>query len=141
MRFEKESSEAAVEGAVATAKFHRSLERQGVRFHVTGSNDGSLDALRIVPSGLEIDNRAIERAMAGTVSGAETADLNADGSQEIRVYVSSAGRSSYDSRVACSADNVVEYGSRARCREAGETELSSFIAGKGFRRIPAVPIR
>jgi len=41
----------------------------------------------------------------GTVSGAEVADLNGDGSPEVYVYIQSAGSGSYGSLVAYSADN------------------------------------
>jgi hypothetical protein len=67
-------------------------------------NDSSLNTLEIVPGGLEIDNRKISRQIEGVVTGAEVADLNADGSPEIYVYVTSAGSGSYGSVVAYSAN-------------------------------------
>jgi Periplasmic lysozyme inhibitor of I-type lysozyme len=88
----------------ATAVFDRTLELQGIRFHVTSAEEGSINTLRIVPSGLEIDNSPIERSINGTVTGAEVADLNVDGSPEIYVYVTSAGSGSYGSLVAYSAN-------------------------------------
>jgi hypothetical protein len=87
-----------------TAVFDRTLELQGIRFHVTSADEGSINTLRIVPSGLEIDNSPIERTIDGTVTGAEVADLNVDGSPEIYVYVTSAGSGSYGSLVAYSAN-------------------------------------
>jgi hypothetical protein len=84
--------------------FDRTLELQGIKFHVTSANDGSINTLRIVPAGLEIDNSPIVRTIDGTVTGAEVADLNADGSPEIYVYVTSAGSGSYGSLVAYSAN-------------------------------------
>jgi hypothetical protein len=90
--------------AAARGPFDRSLELQGIRFHVTSANQGSINTLRIVPSGLEIDHSPIERTVDGTVTGAEVADLNADGSPEIYVYVTSAGSGSYGSLVAFSAN-------------------------------------
>ena len=44
------------------------------------------------------------RTIEGTVTGAEVADLNVDGSPEIYVYVTSAGSGSYGSLVAYSAN-------------------------------------
>jgi Periplasmic lysozyme inhibitor of I-type lysozyme len=84
--------------------FDRTLELLGVRFRVTSPNDSSINKLTIVPFGLEIDNSTIRREVDGTVTGAEVADLNADGSPEIYVYVASAGSGSYGSLVAYAAN-------------------------------------
>lgn len=84
--------------------FNRTLEFQGIRFHVTSPNQGSVNTLRIVPEGLERDNAAIEQTIEGSVTGAEAADLNADGSPEVYVYIQSAGSGSYGSLVAYSAN-------------------------------------
>jgi hypothetical protein len=75
--------------------FDRTLSLQG---------SGSINTLHIVPSGLAIDNSPIEREIDGTVTGAEIADLNADGSPEIYVYITSAGSGSYGSLVAYSVN-------------------------------------
>ena len=80
--------------------FNSTLELQGVRFVVTCKNEGSINTLHIVPAGLEIDNSPVVREIDGTVTGAEVADLNLDGSPEVYVYVSSAGSGSYGSVVA-----------------------------------------
>ncbi len=87
------------------AGFDRTLELQGVKFHVTCPNDSSLNQVTITPTGLEIDNSAMVREADGTVVGAEVADLNVDGSPELYVYVQSAGSGSYGSLVAFSANN------------------------------------
>jgi hypothetical protein len=100
----RKSAAARATSAVTSAAFDRTLELQGIRFHVTSANEGSINTLRIVPSGLEIDNSPIKRTINGTVTGAEVADLNADGSPEIYVYVTSAGSGSYGSLVAYSAN-------------------------------------
>lgn len=76
----------------------------GVGFHLRSANDASLNRLRIVPSGLAVDNTPIERQVDGQVIGAELADLNADGSPELYVYLRSAGSGSYGSLVAYSAN-------------------------------------
>ena len=80
--------------------FDQVLSLQGIRFHVTCPNQGSINALRIEPQGLKTKNDLITREIEGTVSGAEVADLNADGSPEVYVYVTSAGSGSYGSLVA-----------------------------------------
>jgi hypothetical protein len=84
--------------------FERTLELLGIRFRVTSPNDSSINRLTIVPLGLEVDNSTITREIEGTVTGAEVADLNADGSPEIYVYVASAGSGSYGSLVAYAAN-------------------------------------
>lgn len=84
--------------------FDKTLELQGISFHVSSTNHGSINTLKIVPAGLEIDNSAIEREIDGTVTGAEVADINADGSPEIYVYATSAGSGSYGSLIAYSAN-------------------------------------
>lgn len=86
------------------ASFDKTLELQGIRFHVMSSHKGGADTLRIVPTGLEIDNSPIVQTINGTVTGAEVADLNVDGSPEIYIYVTSTGNGSYGSLVAYSAN-------------------------------------
>jgi hypothetical protein len=54
-----------------------------------------VNKLRIVPSGRLSQRTPITQEVYGTVTGAEIADLNADGWPEIYVYVSSAGSGSY----------------------------------------------
>lgn len=43
--------------------------------------------LRIIPTGLKIDNSPIERDIGGVVTGADIGDINVDGSPEINVYI------------------------------------------------------
>lgn len=86
------------------AVFERTLELQGIRFTVHSANQGSINTVRVQPAGLEIDNSAMAREIDGIVTGAEVADLNADGSPEVYVYVSSAGSGSYGSLVAFAAN-------------------------------------
>ena len=85
--------------------FDRSFKLQGVGFHVSSANNGSVNHLKIVPSGLAIDNAVIVREIDGQVTRAEVADLNADGSPELYVYVRSAGSGSHGSLVAFSANH------------------------------------
>lgn len=77
----------APKGAPATGgAFNRTLELQGIRFGVSCANESSVNTLHIVPSGLDTNNLPIVRTIDGTVTGAEVADLNVDGSPEIYVY-------------------------------------------------------
>ena len=84
--------------------FDQTLSLQGISFHVTSANTGSVNKVRIQPKGLKIDNQPIEKEIDGTMIGAEVADLNVDGSPEIYVYATSAGSGSYGSLVAYSAN-------------------------------------
>ena len=85
--------------------FDQTFELQGISFHVTCPNQGSINQLEIIPAGLEIDNAVINREIDGSVTGAEVADLNGDGSPEIYVYINSAGSGTYGSLVAYSTNN------------------------------------
>lgn len=90
--------------AIPNFGFNKTLSLQGIQFQLICANLGSINTLQIVPSGLEIDNSPIVRDVDGTVTGAEVADLNADGSPEIYVYITSAGSGGYGSLVAYSAN-------------------------------------
>jgi len=85
--------------------FDKTLTLQGITFHVQATDEGSLNQLTIAPSGLEIVNDVIKQEIDGRVTGAEIADINADGSPEIYIYVTSAGSGSYGSLVAYSSNN------------------------------------
>ena len=99
------SAQAATAPApAASTRFDRTLELYGVTFIITCDNDSSINQLSIVPAGLEIDNTAITQDVDGTVVGAEAADLDANGSPELYVYVRSAGSGSYGSLVAYAAN-------------------------------------
>ena len=86
--------------------FNETLALQGITFQVTSANSSSLNRLSIRPSGLKVDNTLIDREIDGTVTGAEVADLNVDGSPELYVYVNSAGSGSYGSLVAYAANKL-----------------------------------
>jgi len=83
-----------------TSGFDKILKLQGLSFHVQATNEGSLNQLTITPSGLSGTNPVIKQEIDGSVTGAEVADLNADGFPEIYVYVNAAGSGSYGSLVA-----------------------------------------
>jgi len=94
-----------VTGFADQTGFDKVLKLEGITFHVQATNEGSLNQLTITPSGLSIDNSVIKQEIDGSVTGAEVADLNSDGSPEIYVYVNSAGSGSYGSLVAYAANN------------------------------------
>jgi len=81
--------------AYAQSPFNQTLSLQGVQFAVSCANEGSLNTLRITPSGRIQNPRVIEQEVDGTVVGAEVADLDGNGWPEIYVYVQSAGSGSY----------------------------------------------
>jgi hypothetical protein len=69
-----------------------------ISFQVTSKGN----KLRIVPSGLKIDNTAIERNIKGMVTGADIGDINVDRSPEIYVYMKDKNNTSL---IAYSANN------------------------------------
>ena len=81
--------------AKADTAFNKTLNLQGMSFHVTCANEGSENTLRITPSGAPHAPRAIEQKIEGSVVGAEVADLDGNGAPEIYVFVQSAGSGSY----------------------------------------------
>ncbi|MFZ2089739.1 MAG: hypothetical protein WAU47_14300 [Desulfobaccales bacterium] len=87
------------------AKFDRKLKLLGITFHVTSPNTASGNKLTIVPAGLKAVNKPISRPVDGVVIGAEVADLNADQSPEIYVYVREPGAQARGALVAYSANN------------------------------------
>jgi len=89
----------------AANDFNQIFTLQGISFHVTCLNSGSINILTIKPSGLSINNSIIEQEIDGTVSGAEIADINSDGFPEIYVYVTSAGSGSYGDLIAYGSNN------------------------------------
>jgi hypothetical protein len=101
----EEPAAADVGASEAAPGFDQTMALQGVRFRVTCPNASSINEVTLEPTGLEIDNSPIVREVDGSVVGAEVADLNADGSPEVYVYVSSAGSGSYGSLVAYAAND------------------------------------
>ncbi|CAG7855890.1 hypothetical protein MCAMS1_00186 [biofilm metagenome] len=75
---------AMAENSSASANaFSQTFSLHGISFAVSSTGN----TLRIVPSGLKIDNSPIERAIDGVVTGADVGDINVDQSPEIYVYV------------------------------------------------------
>ena len=76
------------------------LRYKGIGFEIQATSGSSINQLRILPSGLTIDNSELTAELDGTAYRAELTDLDDDGWPEIYVYVSSAGSGSYGSLVA-----------------------------------------
>ena len=93
-------------GTTTAAPFDQFLELQGVGFRVQCDNAGSINRVTITATGPENDEAVIEREADGIVTGAEVADLDADGSPEVYVYTHSAGSGSYGGLIAYAADEV-----------------------------------
>lgn len=89
----------------AAPAFNKEFDLHGVHFVVEASNSGSINTLTITPSGLAEVNDVITREIDGTVTNAEVADINADMSPEIYVWVNSAGSGSYATPIGYSANN------------------------------------
>lgn len=85
--------------------FDKTLVHQGISFRVSTPNSSSINPVKIEIAGLESGPVILEREADGTVTGAETADLNADGSPELYIYTSSAGSGSYGNLIAFSVNN------------------------------------
>ncbi len=95
-----------VNAGQSTPGFDKVLELDDITYHVTCANEGSLNDVTIVPSGLTRNNDPVTVKEAdGTVTGADVADLNKDGSPEVYIYMTSAGSGSYGSLIAYSANN------------------------------------
>ncbi len=85
--------------AKAGARFEKRLELQGFAFDISATNDGSINQLTVIPSGLSEQQGRLQVEIDGSVTGAEIADLDSNGFPEIYVYVTSAGSGSYGSLV------------------------------------------
>jgi hypothetical protein len=85
--------------ASAGADFVQTLELQGFAFDVSATNEGSINQLTIIPSGLSEQQGPLKVEIDGSVINAEIADLDANGFPEIYIYVTSAGSGSYGNLV------------------------------------------
>jgi hypothetical protein len=101
----------ALQPATAAAAFEQRLELLGIGFQVSSPNKDSDNTVRILPSGLQLDNTPIEMEVAGQVVGAEVADLNVDRSPEIYVYVRGPAPEHRGTLVTVSAKNRKSLGS------------------------------
>lgn len=74
------SAESTTLRAVA---YTQKLSLHGISFDISSSGN----TLRIVPSGLKMDNSPIEHTIDGVVTGADIGDINVDKSPEIYIYI------------------------------------------------------
>ena len=88
----------------ATKPYKETLSLLGITFRVKSSSMDGEQELIIIPKGLEIDNSTIKKPIKGKVTKAEVADLNADGSPEIYVYIILSGKDNRGEVVALSAN-------------------------------------
>ncbi|MFZ0712262.1 MAG: hypothetical protein WAM53_19635 [Terrimicrobiaceae bacterium] len=88
----------------ATKPYKETLSLLGVTFRVKSAGMDGQQELIIIPNGLEIDNSTIKKPIKGLVTKAEVADLNADGSPEIYVYITLSGKDNRGEVVALSAN-------------------------------------
>ena len=94
-----------VRAGYVLAPFNSTLSLQGVTFVVQCPNGPEGNTVTITPTGLLGDNTPMSDHIEGTVMGAEIADLNADGSPEVYVYI----RTGPDSR-----GSVIAYGANQK---------------------------
>ena len=80
--------------------FNQTFKLHGIEFKVVTQGKH----LRIIPTGLKIDNSPIERDIDGVVTGADIGDINVDGSPEIYVYIKGKDKDK-GSLIAYSANN------------------------------------
>jgi Periplasmic lysozyme inhibitor of I-type lysozyme len=85
--------------------FHKTMSLYGITFDVKCPNNSSLNTVTITTKGLEIDNSTMIVEADGTVTDADIADIDLDGSPEVYVFVTNAGSGSYGSLIAYSANN------------------------------------
>ena len=77
-----------------TGPLKTTLALQGIRFTLASANQGAVNTLVVTPAGLSIDNRPQTRQIDGTVTSAEVADLDGDGSPELYIGITNAGSGS-----------------------------------------------
>jgi hypothetical protein len=96
----------ALSVSAIAAPFEQDLSLQGVAFHLSSENTGSQNQLTITIDGLKSKIDPILHEIDGTITGAEVADLNSDGSPEVYVYSTSAGSGSYGSVTGVSVNKM-----------------------------------
>ena len=99
------TAQATSEVETVEISYAQVLQLQGVTFNVISPNATASNTVTVSTAGLEIDNSAWSQEVDGVVTGAEVADLNADGSPEVYVYVKSNGADEKGSVVAYVANN------------------------------------
>ena len=91
--------------SAADVGFVKTLELLDITFKISATKQGSLNQLSILATGSGLTDSNINTEIDGSLTDAEVADLNKDGSPEIYVFVTSAGSGSYASLVAYAAND------------------------------------
>lgn len=87
-----------------SAPLDTTLALQGIRFRLQSANAGAANTLVVTPAGLAIDNRPQRGPIDGTVSSAEVADLDGDGSPELYIGITAPGSGSAGSLLGFAAN-------------------------------------
>ncbi len=90
--------------ALSAGPFDRKFEMHGITFRVASPNSASGNRVAVTTTGLTIDNSPWVQEVDGVVTGAEVADINADLSPEIYVYVQGRDKEARAALVAYSAN-------------------------------------
>lgn len=77
-----------------TGPLQATLALQGIRFTLASANQGAVNTLVVAPAGLSMDNQPQTQQIDGTVTSAEVADLDGDGSPELYIATTSVGSGS-----------------------------------------------
>jgi hypothetical protein len=123
--------------------FEKSDSLHGITFKVTSPNSASSNTITLTPTGLGEDNRPITEETGAIVTGAEVADINADGSPEIYIYTKNASK--HAGLVAYSANKkkslsqifLPELGEHAKGYRGGDE--FAVVEGIIARRFPVYP--
>jgi hypothetical protein len=99
------AKQSETEAEPIAASFASELELQGISFSVRCPNAPGTNTVTISTKGLAEDNSTWSQEYDGMVTSAEVADLNADGSPEIYVYVRSHADDAKGSVIAYVANN------------------------------------
>lgn len=91
------------EAVAQSRRFAKTLKLQGITFSVSSPNRAKSNTVTVSTRGLKIKNDVFNEKADGIVTGAEVADLNADGSPELYLYISSPDKRG--SVIAFSANN------------------------------------
>lgn len=124
------------------APFEKSETLQGITFRVSSPNS-SPNQLTLTPTGLEGDNTPINVETDGMVKGMEVADLNADGSPEVYVYLIGADKQgqliaySANKKKSLSQISLPELGEHAKGYRGGDE--FAVLEGILGRRFPIYP--
>jgi hypothetical protein len=72
--------------AEPSTAFEKSISLQSITFNISSPNTATANTLTVTPAGLSGDNSPQRTDISAMVTGAEVADLNADGFPEIYIY-------------------------------------------------------